>query len=221
MNMTLASALGGTLGMRLMSTANALPPVLLEVTGLSLGRGGRRLFDNLDLRLSPAETLLVRGPNGAGKSSLLLALAGILRPDAGRVQWASEGPQFHLLGHLSAVKPRLTLSENIRDAQAINGGSGLHVAPALERVGLVGLGDLEAGHLSAGQTRRLALARLLVSERPVWLLDEPTSALDAAGHALIGDLVAAHIRRGGAAIIATHDDIPGLGNTRTLELGPR
>jgi len=217
--MTLASALGGTLGMRVMSTPNALPPQLLEVSGLTLSRGGRGLFLDLDLRLAPGETLLVRGPNGAGKSSLLLTLAGILRPDAGRIEWPGDGPQFHLLGHLSAVKPRLTLSENVEDARSINGVTGLAIDAALERVGLAGLGRIEAGHLSAGQTRRLALARLLVSTRKVWLLDEPTASLDAAGHALIGDLVGAHTAAGGAAIIATHDDIAGTGNTRTLTLG--
>jgi heme exporter protein A len=208
--MPLASAAEPNIGMAAMTPANALPPALLEVSGLTVSRGGRTLFASLDLRLAASETLLIRGPNGVGKSSLLLALAGILRPETGSIRWTGpeEAPQIHLLAHSNGVKPRLTLSENLDFWSRLNGPGGLATAAALERVGLGTLGGIEAGHLSAGQTRRLTLARLLVSQRKIWLLDEPTAALDAAGHGLVGEMLAEHAASGGGAIVATHDDIP-------------
>ena len=202
-----------------MSTAEALPPPHLWVRKLTVSRGQRLLFENLDLVVGAGSCLFVRGPNGAGKSSLLLALAGIVRPDAGEIDYVAPDAEererhIHFVGHLSAVKGRLTLSENLEFWAATYGRPGLSPVVALERVGLGGLGAIEAGHLSAGQTRRLALARLLVAERPIWLLDEPTAALDAAGEALVGDLLSEHCGRNrGMAIVATHQDIalaPGL-----------
>jgi len=191
---------------------------LLTVSNLTLSRGGRQLFENLGFALAPGELLLVRGPNGAGKSSLLLALAGILRAESGEIAWAGdEPPALHLLAHQAGVKGRLTLAENLNFWAAVNGAGGLPADAALEAVGLGGIGSIEAGHLSAGQTRRLALARLLVTPRPVWLLDEPTASLDAAGDALVARLIGEHLKSGGAVIAATHDDIPGA--TGTLEIG--
>jgi heme exporter protein A len=219
--MTLASAPEGNIGMTAMTAANALPPALLEAEDLSISRGGRLLIDRMSIRVGAWETVLIRGPNGAGKSSLLLALAGTLRPDTGRISWpeADDRPQLHFLGHLTGVKARLTLAENLRFWRALNGPSGLEADAALERVGLGGLGDIEAGHLSAGQTRRLGLARLLVSTRPVWLLDEPTASLDAAGQALVGELLQEHASQRGGAIVATHDDIPGTAGSPVRTLG--
>lgn len=179
---------------------------LLDVSGLSLERGGRVLFDDLSFRLEAGQLLLLRGANGAGKSSLLLALAGILRPLAGRISRDEEVP-LHLLGHGRGVKSRLTLTENLAFWQAMNGKTGTGPAEALERVGLGGLDDIEAGHLSAGQTRRLGLARLLVTNRPIWLLDEPTAALDDRGAALVEELIAGHCAAGGAVLAATHHDL--------------
>lgn len=197
------------------------PETLLIVTDLALSRGERELFSGLGFALGVGELLLVRGPNGAGKSSLLLTLAGILRPDRGTIGWASgdERAPLHLLGHLSGIKPRLTLIENLAFWRAANGPTGMDPEPALDAAGLGGLGAIEAGHLSAGQTRRLALARLLITERTIWLLDEPTAALDTAGEALVGRMIGDHLERGGAVIAATHADIAVERIARTLTLG--
>ncbi|OEO30105.1 heme ABC exporter, ATP-binding protein CcmA [Devosia insulae DS-56] len=179
----------------------------LSVSGLTVRRGERLLFADLLFELKPGNVLLLRGPNGVGKSTLLLALAGIVRPDAGTIAGA-ERTDLHLLNYQSGLKARLTVSENLTFWQAMNGASGLTVDVALDAVGIGGLGVLEAGYLSSGQLRRLALARLLVSARPIWLLDEPSAALDAEGEALLGRLIDAHRQRGGIAVVATHHDLP-------------
>lgn len=194
------------------------PNPLLTVENLALSRGGRLLFDTVAFTLTPGSLLLLRGANGAGKSSLLLTLAGILRPDSGKLDWHAEEPApLHLLAHLPGVKSRLTLAENLQFWRQVNGPTGLEPNAALETVGLGGLGDLDAGYLSAGQTKRLALARLLVTDRKLWLLDEPTASLDANGDTLVAALVAQRLSTGGAVIAATHDDIAGA--TATLTLG--
>lgn len=194
------------------------PNPLLTVENLALSRGGRQLFAAIAFELSPSGLLLLRGPNGAGKSSLLLTLAGILRPDSGKVDWhADDQPPLHILAHLPGVKTRLTLAENLQFWRQVNGPSGLEPDAALETVGLGGLGELDAGYLSAGQTKRLALARLLVTDRKIWLLDEPTASLDTKGDTLVASLVAQRLSTGGAVVAATHDDIPGA--TQTLTLG--
>jgi len=198
------------------------PPALLEVTALELGRGGRLLFKDLSFSLWRQGILLVKGPNGAGKSSLLQVLAGILRPDAGRLGWHldnPDGPRLHYLGHASGVKSRLTAAENLAFWRQVNGPTGLSVAEALGRVGLGRPADIGAGHLSAGQTRRLALARLLVSNRPVWLLDEPTASLDASGHELVGRMMRDRAATGGTVMTATHDEIPDMASAKVLNLG--
>jgi len=205
-----------------MTIVKTNPPMLIQVTTLELYRGGRLLFTDLSFYLWRQGILLVKGPNGAGKSSLLQVLAGILRPDAGRVGWYlddPEAPRLHYLGHAPGVKSRLTAAENLTFWREVNGPTGIAVGDALEQVGLGGLADIEAGHLSAGQTRRLALARLLVSKRPVWLLDEPTSSLDAAGHQLVGRMMRDHAASGGTVMAATHDDIPDMAAAHILELG--
>ena len=203
-----------------MNPPNGLPPQHLEVSGLSLSRGGRILFAALDIRLGHGETLLIRGPNGAGKSSLLLVLAGILRPDSGKISWAGAEPlPVHMVGHASAVKTALTVAENLDFWRQMNGPSGVAIDAALDRVGLGGLDNIEAGHLSAGQTKRLALGRLLVSSREVWLLDEPTASLDTAGAELVGQLLEEHAASGGGAIVATHDSIPRTNGARVQTLG--
>jgi len=200
-------------------------PALLTVSGLSLSRGGRMLATGLDFNLPRGGVLLVRGPNGAGKSSLLLTLAGVLRPAAGRITFGvgdaprPDGPVLHLLPHSSAVKPRLTLAETLSFWRTVNGPGEMAVDAALDAVGLGRLDAIEAGHLSAGQGRRVALARLLLSPRPIWLLDEPTAALDFEGAALVGRLIDAHAAGGGAAVIATHDAIALTTPTQSLTLG--
>ncbi|MCF1744665.1 heme ABC exporter ATP-binding protein CcmA [Paradevosia shaoguanensis] len=203
-----------------------LPARTLSVSGLALRRGERLLFDDVGFTVEPGEILLLRGPNGAGKTSLIKCLAGFLRADEGSVVVSGQGEEerwqedVHFLGHLSAVKARLKVGENLGIWAAVNGGGG-SVEAALERVGLGALFNLDAGYLSAGQTRRLALARLLVSPRPIWLLDEPTSALDKAGDRLVGELIDGHLASGGLAVAATHLElqIADTGRIRMLELG--
>jgi heme exporter protein A len=188
----------------------------LTATGLTLQRGERVLARDLSFTVTPSDLLLLRGPNGAGKTTLLLTLAGILRPAAGSV--AAGTP--HLLGHQSAIKPRLSVRENLAFWCALYAGDPARIAPALETVGLAHTASLEAGHLSAGQTRRLAIARLLVAHRDLWLLDEPTAALDSDGELLVQTLLAAHLARGGLAVAAVHHDLhlPPPANVKSLAL---
>jgi heme exporter protein A len=179
----------------------------IRVRGLTVRRGERLLFEALQFDVTPGGVLLVRGPNGVGKSTLLLTLAGIVRAEAGTIEGV-EGTDLHLLNYQSGLKPRLSVGENLRFWRDLNQPTGLAVDAALERVGILPLLELETGYLSSGQLRRLSLARLLVSRRPIWLLDEPSAALDAAGEALLGRLLDAHRAGGGMAIIATHHDLP-------------
>jgi heme exporter protein A len=191
-----------------MTLRQGFPPLTLTATGLACRRGERVLVEGLDFAVRPGEALLLKGPNGAGKTTLLLTLYGAIRPAAGRFVFDGadpDGPPFlHLFGHQSAIKPRLSLVENLGFWLSVNGGGGLDPLAALDAVGLGALAALDAGYLSAGQTRRLSLARLLVTPRPVWLLDEPTAALDAEGEAMVARLIEAHLETGGMAIAATH-----------------
>ena len=210
-----------------MSTPAAPPPPAIVGRGLAIRRGERLLFENLDFSVGAQAALLLRGSNGVGKTSLLLAIAGSLRLDAGSIDFTLRdaaqrpGTDMHFLSYLTGLKPRLTVAENLRFWRDLYGGPGLGIDAALAEVGLAGMEGLDAGYLSAGQTKRLSLARLLVSERPVWLLDEPTAALDADGEALVGQLVLAHRATGGTAIIATHHAIPQVEGpwVKTLTLG--
>lgn len=196
-----------------MSAPHAPSQPVLSVRDLTVVRGGRVLFEALGFDVAAGGALLLKGPNGAGKTSLLLALAGVIRADRGTIAYTERGaaaelePASHLLLPQNALKPRLSVGENLRFWRSLNGPTGLSVGAALERVGLGGLDAIEAGHLSTGQSRRLALARLLLSRRAVWLLDEPTAALDAAGDALVGAMLGAHCAAGGLAVVATHHAI--------------
>jgi heme exporter protein A len=181
----------------------------LVVEGLACVRGGRRLFQGLSCTVAAGDALLVTGPNGAGKTSLLRLIAGLLRPAAGRI--ALEGMEAdrtigvsaHFVGHLEAVKGALSAEENLSFVRALLGG-GENVATALARLGLETLANFPTRMLSAGQRRRLALARLLVAQRPLWLLDEPTAGLDADGQKAFTAIVAAHLAKGGLVVAATH-----------------
>jgi heme exporter protein A len=196
-----------------MPAPSRLPQRRIDVTDLACRRGDRLLFSGLGFSVGAGQALLLRGPNGVGKTTLIRTLAGLLRPEAGTITIAGRdaearpGTDMHLMAHLSAVKGRLTVAENLAFWRVLNGGAG-DTASALAEVGLAPIADLEARHLSAGQERRLALARLIVSPRPIWLLDEPTAALDAEGEKLVGRLIDAHLDAGGCCIAATHLPIP-------------
>jgi heme exporter protein A len=207
-----------------MTQRQVYSPITLDVAGLSYGRGGLPLGTDLHFAVSSGQCLLLRGPNGTGKTTLLLTLAGIVAPLAGTFTLGGgdpeAGPQLHYCGHRNAIKPRLSVLENLRFWGALNGPTGIDAEAALDQVGLGDLEELDAGYLSAGQGRRLALARLLVSARPLWLLDEPTAALDVEGHGLVTRLIADHLDLGGLVIAATHDPItlPAPARLETLTL---
>jgi heme exporter protein A len=173
-------------------------------------RGGRKIFSGLDFAVPTGQALAVTGINGAGKSSLLRLVAGLLPAASGTV--TLEGgeteltlpEQAHYLGHRDALKPALTVLENLDFWRDFLGGQAIEGLAALETVGLGHAAHLPAAFLSAGQRRRLSIARLIAVNRPVWLLDEPTSALDTSGQAMIAGLMDAHLRSGGIILAATH-----------------
>ena len=189
-------------------------------------RGGRLVLAGVTFVLAPGESLLLRGPNGAGKSSLLRLLAGFLAPSAGTLWWQGEPAledraehraRLHLIGHSNAIKGALTVRENLGFAVAVAGAPAARLPAALEAFELTALAEVPAAYLSAGQQRRLALARLLATARPLWLLDEPEAGLDAANRAHLARAVAGHLEGGGIAVIATHGDID-VATPHVLEL---
>jgi heme exporter protein A len=191
---------------------------------LSLVRGGRTLFADLSFAVSAGEALLVMGPNGAGKTSLLRAIAGLLRPVVGRVWLEGGAPdqalgeQCHYVGHSNAVKASLTVEENARFWSRFLGNAASDPSSALETFGLSALRDIPAGYLSAGQKRRLGLARLLLAHRRLWLLDEPTASLDTAAQEVLTEAVNSHLARGGVVVAATHLPLD-FANARELNVG--
>jgi heme exporter protein A len=199
----------------------------MQLTGdnLTCQRGGRTVFSGLNFSLSGGEAMMVTGRNGAGKSSLLRMIAGLICISAGRLELTGGEPdatlaeQAHYLGHLDALKPSLSVGENLQFWARYLGGSDAGVEPALEAVDLATLADLPAAYLSAGQRRRLSIARLLAVKRPLWLLDEPTSALDAQSQERLAGLMRAHRAGGGLIVAAAHGPI-GLDSTTELKMGP-
>jgi heme exporter protein A len=191
---------------------------------LSSVRGGRELFAELSFTLGAGEALLLLGPNGAGKTTLIRIIAGFLRPSAGRVRLEGGAAdhtlseQCHYVGHLNAVKSGLSVVENASFWSRFLGGARGRLDTALETFGLSALRDIPAGYLSAGQKRRLGLARLLLAERPIWLLDEPTTSLDSAAQQVMTGAVNAHLAAGGLVVAATHAPL-GFTRSRELHLG--
>jgi len=182
----------------------------LSGRGVTCVRGGREVFSGLDFEAVSGEAVAVVGRNGSGKTSLLRLIAGLLIPAGGTI--ALDGgdaeltlpEQCHYLGHRDALKPALSVKENLSFWADFLGGDRCDATESLAIVGLDHATHLPAGFLSAGQRRRLSLARLLTVRRPVWLLDEPTNALDVAGQDMFGDLMRDHLARGGLIIAATH-----------------
>ena len=190
----------------------------LALTNLALSRGDRPLFDGFNLTVSAGEAIALTGANGAGKTSLLRAIAGFIRPDAGEITFSdtagaldpdeARGQDLHLLGHLDGLKSGRTALEELRFQAQWTGGTAAAIDAACTALDLVRLQNLEVRKLSAGQRRRVALARLIASPRSLWLLDEPLTPLDAAWRARFGQIMAAHIAGGGMIIAAVHDPLP-------------
>lgn len=185
----------------------------LTVTDLSCTRGGLALLTGVSFTLAAGQALVLRGPNGCGKTTLLRTIAGLQPARAGDVTMTPDTIAY--AAHADGIKATLSVRENLEFWAAIYGTRGIEVA--LNRMNLRALADRAAQNLSAGQKRRLGLARLIVAGRPLWVLDEPTVSLDVASVALFGDVVRAHLAQGGMALIATHIDL-GLPEARVLDL---
>jgi heme exporter protein A len=196
--------------------------VRVVVENLACRRSGRCVFEGASFTLADGEALMVTGRNGAGKSTLLTMMAGRLRPESGTIRADGIGENtlaecLHLVGHRDALKGALTAAENLVFARDILGVPALSPLEALGAVGLAHAASFPVAYLSAGQRRRVALARLLVAHRPLWLLDEPASALDAASQETLLHLMTAHLAGGGLIIAATHAPLA-IGGAKELRL---
>jgi heme exporter protein A len=198
----------------------------MRLSGIDLDciRGGREVFSGLGFALQSGEALVVTGRNGAGKSSLLRMIAGLIHVAGGRLELQGGhaertlAEQTHYLGHQDAIKPSLSVMENLAFWARYLGGGEDAPSSALASVGLEALAGLPAAYLSAGQRRRLSIARLIAAKRPIWLLDEPTSALDRAAQERLSELMAVQLAGGGLIVAAAHGPI-GLERARELQLG--
>ncbi len=196
----------------------------LVAEDLAGARGGEIVFDGVSFALAAGDALVITGPNGSGKSTLLRIVAGLLPAASGRIEfevsdtWPALAAASHYLGHQNAMKTAMTVAENLAFWRDFLGSSRLSLAAALDAVGLDGLGHLPFSVLSTGQKRRAAIARLIISHRPVWLLDEPTSGLDAESEARFTKLMENHLAAAGIVIAATHQPL-GLAGARELRLG--
>jgi heme exporter protein A len=199
-----------------MRSVDPWPTDGLRVQGLVCERGGKKLFGPCDFALAGGTVVFVLGANGSGKSTLLRTVAGLSEPAAGEVSWAGAPLRFRsscwrrglaYVGHKLGLKDELSVEENLVLAVGMEGSraTAALLEQALERVGLAGRNAHLVRRLSQGQKQRLALARLCLNERTLWLLDEPSAALDTGGRSTLSDLLGDHLRRGGAALVATHD----------------
>jgi heme exporter protein A len=199
----------------------------LEACELGCVRDDRSLFEGLSFRLVPGQVLLLEGRNGSGKTSLLRLLCGMRQPDAGEIRWGGEdifrlGPDYHAhiayVGHKDGVKLDLTACENLKLARGLGDpNTEISIADALEQVELSGFDDVSARNLSAGQQRRLALARLLVTRAKLWILDEPFTSLDTHGIGIVEGLFANHVAQGGMLAVTSHHQVA-LGNAETIRI---
>jgi heme exporter protein A len=195
----------------------------LTAVDLHCHRGGRDVFSGVGFAVGPGEALIVTGRNGAGKSSLLRTVAGLVRLTRGRFELEGGDPelsiaeQAHYLGHQDALKPALSVGENLAFWAGFFGAPNPDLVQALDAVGLAALIRLPAAYLSAGQRRRLSIARLIAVKRPLWLLDEPTSTLDVSAQDRLAGLMQAHLAEGGLILAATHGPV-GLANAKELRL---
>lgn len=187
----------------------------LNVTDLGVARGGIPVLEGLSFRLQSGEALILRGPNGIGKTTVLRTVAGLQPPLSGQIGLEREAIAY--AGHADGIKSTLTVTENLRFWADIFGTGAIEAA--LQAFDLAPLADRTAGALSAGQKRRLGLARMVVTGRPVWVLDEPTVSLDTAAVALFAQAVRDHLAGGGMALMATHIDL-GLAEARILDMAP-
>ena len=206
---------------------------MLSVSNLECQRGDRRLFAGVGFRLGAGELLYLRGRNGTGKTSLLRLLCGLLPPAGGEISWRDQpikrlGEDYRrelcFLGHHNAIKEELTPLENLNTSAALTGAplDPEQAMDALTRLGLAGREDLPCRYLSQGQKRRVALSRLAIDQRPLWLLDEPFVALDTAAVELVAELIGAHLQRGGLAVLTTHQPVDIVGGiARDLVLGEK
>lgn len=197
--------------------------IQLIVNNLAAMRGTRIVFRNLGLTARSGDAYAIIGPNGAGKTTFLRCVAGLLAPASGSVTLTggdderSVGEQCHYIGHLNGIKPALSVIENLRFYYRFLGGEG-NIEATLERLTLTELQDIPAAYLSAGQKRRLGLARLLCAERPVWLLDEPAVSLDQTSQGILAQIVSEHLQGGGIVLAVTHMPL-GWEAAETLDFG--
>jgi heme exporter protein A len=200
----------------------------IEFSGASLScrRGGREVLTGLSFRLSSGEALILRGPNGSGKTTLLRLMAGLSQPTHGRMLWngapisedlTTHGARLGFLGHLDAVKSAPTVRENLAFWAKLRSADAAHISTALQAFGLSHLATIPGRVLSAGQRHRLALARLMVSNAPLWLLDEPTNTLDDAALNALRSVLHGHLDRGGLVVIASHGESM-IAHARTLDV---
>lgn len=195
----------------------------LHLTDVTVERGGLPVLQGLSVAVEGGAALVIRGPNGAGKSTLLRAIAGYVRVQSGEIALTRDGANLdigenaHSLGHLNATSPAFSVRENLEFMNAFLDGGISAVGDALARLNLVDLADIPVKLLSAGQKRRVGLARLIVAQRPLWLLDEPTTSLDSASTRIVESLIAEHLAGGGVVLVATHTPLEAP-NARHLTL---